>query len=63
MIVTVMFKAYVFHDIEVPENWEPTPENVEKIRDQAWEEVDLDVSRNYWDAETLNFGNESIELN
>ena len=60
--VTVMFKAYIFHDLEVPDDWEPTPENLNTTRTTAWEQVDLEVNRGDWHAETLEVDGESIEL-
>ena len=60
--VTVQFQAWYYHDMEVPENWEPTKANLDALRAQAFHDADLQNCEVSWDATSVEVDGESIDL-
>lgn len=60
-ILTVFFQAIYAQDVEVPDDWEPTPENIEQVTDTARNCADFSDGGASWDACSIADGDLSYE--
>lgn len=61
-MITVYFQGSYALDLEVPENWEPTPENITQAAGNARNKADFTDGGASWDPYCVELGNETYEV-
>ena len=61
--ITVQFQAWYYTDVEVPENWEPTKDNIEALRTEAFYKADFQDGGASWEATAGIMDDESFDMN